>query len=69
VEQDAGHFLYGLRRLSLPGLAVIEEPPHDAPKNTMDSFYRVRSWLTNDEVKVLKPSDLDWRPDQAKLFV
>jgi hypothetical protein len=68
VEQDAGHFLYGLRRLSLKGLAIVQEPPADARQSAVDSFNRVRSWLADDDVNVMNPSDIAWRPEQPKLL-
>ena len=66
VEQDAGHFLYGLRRLELPGLAVVKEPPADADRNTQESFHRVQGWLHDEGVRLLKPEDLE-RPRQQPL--
>ena len=66
VEQDAGHFLYGLKRLAMPGLAVVKEPAPEAPRSTLESFQRVRRWLDDEGVPVMTPEDLAG-PVQLKL--
>lgn len=64
VEQDAGHFLYGLKRLSMRGMAVIQEPPDEAPTRTFDSLHRVQRWLRDEDVQVVKPEDLEAPAEQ-----
>lgn len=69
VEQDAGHFLYGIRRLSVQGLAVVQEPPSDATQKAVESFRRVRGWLLDENVRVVEPAEIEWRPNQQKLLI
>jgi hypothetical protein len=65
VEQSAGHFLYGLKEVDLPGLAVIE-PPADPASNP--SFERVTRWLNREGVEIMKSEELAAeRPQQLAL--
>jgi hypothetical protein len=65
VEQSAGHFLYGLREVQLPGLAVIQ-PPKDSASDP--SFQRVTRWLGREGVEIVKSEDLMIdRPQQLAL--
>jgi hypothetical protein len=56
VERDAGHFLYALSRLDVPGRAVIQ-PPADR-NGAAESYERVRRWLEADDVPTVEPEDL-----------
>jgi hypothetical protein len=66
VERDAGHFLYGLKRLAIDGLAVLKEPPDDASQSVIESFRRVHRWLGDEGVRIVRTDDLD-EPVQARL--
>jgi len=58
VENDAGHFLYGLEQVRRPGFAVIEPPPDDARESARESHARVTRWLTQAKVPVTQPDEL-----------
>jgi hypothetical protein len=58
VENDAGHFLYGLQKVSKPGFAVIEPPPPAARESARESFARVVDWFRSAEIPVSEPKDL-----------
>lgn len=65
VEQDAGHFLYGLSQVQLPGLAVIEPPREEAAE---DSYRRVARWFKREGVEILAVDDLTPdKPEQLAL--
>jgi hypothetical protein len=57
IERDAGHFLYAVGRVGLPGRAVIE-PPSDGD-GAQASFERVLRWLKRENVPSLRPDELD----------
>jgi hypothetical protein len=58
AERDAGHFLYGIGRLHLSGMAVIQPPPEDSNDYAKTSFERVRHWFDEAAVPVHAPEDL-----------
>jgi hypothetical protein len=56
IERDAGHFLYALRRLDIPGRAVVQPPP---PGNgAAQSYDRVLRWLNDERVQVVELDQL-----------
>lgn len=57
VENDAGHFLYGLRRLNSQGLAVVQ-PPADGNQTAIKSHQRVIGWLQDEKVRSIEPEEL-----------
>lgn len=56
-ERDAGHFLFALQELRLPGLAVIE-PPSEAGNGAANSYRKVRRWMTKAQVPVYGSREL-----------
>jgi hypothetical protein len=58
AERDAGHFLYGLERLHLPGMAVIQPPDSESRDEARTSFERVRRWFEEASVPVRVPEEL-----------
>jgi hypothetical protein len=58
TERDAGHFLYGLERVKLPGIAVIQPPAEESRGEAQTSFERVRRWFKDAAVPVRQPDDL-----------
>lgn len=58
VERDAGHFLYGIGRLHLSGMAVIQPPRDESSDQVRTSFERVRHWFEEASVPVHAPDDL-----------
>jgi len=58
AERDAGHFLYGIERLKLPGRAVIQPPLDDSSDQVQASCARVRHWFEEARVPVHAPEDL-----------
>jgi hypothetical protein len=57
AEHDAGHFLYGLERVNLPGVAVIQ-PPIEGHEEAQVSFERVRHWFEDADVPVRRPDEV-----------
>jgi hypothetical protein len=57
-ERDAGHFLYGLEKLGLPGRAVIQPPAGGSEAAAEVTFTRVREWFDEAQVPVLNPDDV-----------
>jgi hypothetical protein len=58
AERDAGHFLYGLERLGIPGIAVIQAPSEETREEASSSFERVRHWFEEASVPVRDPAEL-----------
>ena len=58
AEWEAGHFLFGLRRLELPGVAVIEPPPHQSHHEAQASYDRVEQWCGQEQVPVRRPDQV-----------
>jgi hypothetical protein len=58
AERDAGHFLYGLSRLQLPGQAVIQPPNASSAPSAERSYLRITRWFNDESVPVMSPSDL-----------
>ncbi len=58
AERDAGHFLFGLGRLHLAGMAVIQPPTVDSRPEAHTSFERVRRWFEQASVPVREPDEL-----------
>jgi hypothetical protein len=57
IERDAGHFLFALQELEIPGRAVIQ-PPTDASRDRAGEPYdRVRRWLDKFDVPVMTPDE------------
>jgi hypothetical protein len=57
VENDAGHFLYGLHRLRARGLAVVQ-PPSNGNRGAHEAYERVRGWLDAERVRTMEPDEL-----------
>ncbi len=58
MERDAGHFLYGLERLSIPGQAVVQPPSDESDSGAEAAWTRVRRWFDNADVPVLEPQEV-----------
>lgn len=59
VENDAGHYLYGLERVTeASGLGIIEPPTEDAHPPAVESHRRVSGWFREAGVQILRPEDL-----------
>jgi hypothetical protein len=58
AERDAGHFLYGLERLGLAGMAVIQPPTEESRDEASTSLARVRNWFKEASVPVHNPAEL-----------
>jgi hypothetical protein len=60
IEQDAAHFLYGLRLLreqrDMEGRAVVEPPANG--NGASESHDRIRRWLSREGVPTLTPEDI-----------
>jgi len=57
-ERDAGHFLYGLERLGLPGRAVIQPPAAESGEPADITWTRVRRWFDEAHVPVFEPDEV-----------
>lgn len=68
AEHDAGHFLFGLERADLPGLAVVQPPSEASTEAAEASFGRVRGWCSDAKVPVLTPAELADRPENVLEF-
>jgi hypothetical protein len=58
VEKDAGHFLFALSALDIPGRAVIQAPEADGDRSATEPHERVRRWLEGARVPVQAPEEL-----------
>jgi hypothetical protein len=68
IENDAGHFLFGLSRIRRTGIAVVEPPPEDAPAHVADSHARVLSWFGSAGVPIHRPEDFTQRVPQQQIL-
>jgi hypothetical protein len=59
VENDAGHFLYGLERVGEAGFAVVEPPPTEARESARDAHNRVTSWLAEAKIPIRRPDEFN----------
>jgi hypothetical protein len=57
VEKDAGHFLFALQQLAVPGAAVVQPPPPELDE-AVEPYARVRRWLDQADVPVSAPDDV-----------
>ncbi|MGH7691212.1 MAG: DUF3037 domain-containing protein [Candidatus Dormibacteria bacterium] len=57
AERDAGHFLYGIGRLNLPGIAVIQAPSGSTGDEVQTSYERVKQWFEGASVTVHSPEE------------
>ena len=58
VEHDAGHFLYAMQHVGVPGFAVIQPPSDVSSINARRSHERVLGWLESSPVPWFVLSDL-----------
>jgi hypothetical protein len=58
VEQDAGHFLYGIERSGIHGVAILKAPPQGAAAGLTKSYARVERWLREDDVRIIDADEL-----------
>jgi hypothetical protein len=58
IERDAGHFLYGVEQLRVPGIAIIEPPANSVADEVRSSHDRVRRWFAGADVDVQSPTDV-----------
>lgn len=58
MERDAGHFLYGLGRLHVPGRAVVQPPGEASSVAAETAWARVCRWFENADVPVLDPREV-----------
>ncbi|HEY4915174.1 MAG TPA: hypothetical protein VIJ91_14805 [Candidatus Dormibacteraeota bacterium] len=58
AEREAGHFLYGLSRLEVPGQAVIQPPGDTSAPTAAISYDRIRRWFDEEAVPVVAPTEL-----------
>jgi hypothetical protein len=57
LEKDAGHFLFALSQLSVPGAAVVQPPPPELDA-AVEPYTRVRRWFDHADVPVSDPDDV-----------
>jgi hypothetical protein len=57
VENDAGHFLYGLSHVGVEGIAVVQ-PPTNGNQPAHKAYERVARWLETERVRVYQPDQL-----------
>lgn len=62
AEHDAGHFLFGLRRADLVGVAVFEPPSTRSTRAAEESFGRVVEWYGDARVPILTPAEVAEHP-------
>jgi hypothetical protein len=55
AEHDAGHFLYAMERVSLPGFAVIRPPAEASHESAHKAHERVQRWFADAQVPVTAP--------------
>jgi hypothetical protein len=55
VEHDAGHFLFALERVDVPGMAVIQPPTDESHQNAATAFERVSRWFRTAKVPIVAP--------------
>jgi hypothetical protein len=58
IERDAGHFLFALRELDLPGTAIVQEPNQSVSQTAADSYQRVMRWFKRAEISVARPNEV-----------
>jgi hypothetical protein len=58
VERDAGHFLYAVRTLELPGRGVVQPPSDQVGNGNVESYERVLRWFDHEGVPVVEPGEL-----------
>ena len=56
AEHNAGHFLYAIKRLSMPAAAVIKPPADFSNLNARRAYGHVSDWMKDESVQVV---DLD----------
>lgn len=57
-ENDAGHFLYALNEVQIPGVAVIQPPPEETSNGGTNSYLRVKRWMGKAGVPIYAPQQL-----------
>jgi len=58
AEHDAGHFLYALSRVELPGLAVVVPPTEASHQNAVRAHERVTGWFADAGVPTTSPDEV-----------
>ncbi len=62
AEYNAGHFLYAVKKLSIPSTAtaaIIKPPAHHSHMNAQRAYANVTDWLKQEKVQVHDPNDVD----------
>jgi hypothetical protein len=57
VERDAGHFLFALQQLDIPGQAIVQPPSEASAENAELPYERITRWLDKFDVPVLTPEE------------
>ncbi len=64
-ERDAGHFLYALEKVRLPGRAVVQPPTEASQESATATLERIGRWFEDAGVPVMHPDEVI---DQQKLL-
>lgn len=59
VEHDAGHFLFALERVGIPGVAVLFRPSDSSHQNAVSSYDRICRWFAAAGVQVADPESVE----------
>jgi len=58
LERDAGHFLFGLGHVNLPGIAVVQPPTDTTASIAKETHDRVRRWFVESKVEIRSPEEI-----------
>lgn len=58
VEHDAGHFLYAIQELLLPGIAVVQPPSESKRNGAATSHQRVNRWMHKAKIPTVDPQPI-----------
>jgi len=59
VEHDAGHFLFALERVGVPGMGVFFPPADISHQNALHSHERIQRWFGEADVPVALPDTIE----------
>lgn len=58
TEQDAGHFLYALKKIDMNGFAIVQAPTETSVDEAFKSHERVMSWFKGEKITVVEPNSI-----------
>jgi hypothetical protein len=58
MERDAGHVLYGLEQMQVPGRAVVQRPGEGSSEGAEMAWARVSRWFDDARIRVFDPQEL-----------